>query len=93
MYGYVAKRASLVFLRLIVERRDSRSHGVHGKCVALEAEQVHLAALQQAWIGGSVRRMASHTTFSLHRSVLKGEGARFVRVAIEADHVLRGSGA
>ena len=46
----MAQRTGLIFLRLVVERRDGRRRRVDRKRVAFKAEQIYLAALQQARI-------------------------------------------
>ncbi len=61
--------------------------------MAFQAEQVDVTAAQQPWIGRSVRRVTCYATFSLDRRVLKCERAGLVRVAVEAELVLRGRGA
>src|SRR5579859_1828948 len=60
--------------------------------MAFKAQQVHVTALQQPRIRGTMGSVAGYAALSLHRSVLPGEGACFVGVAGEADHVLRGGG-
>src|SRR5215831_15299237 len=60
--------------------------------MALQAHEVHLAALQQSRIVGSVGRMASNAAIGFDRRVLPCEWPGFVRMAIEADLVLGGSG-
>ena len=61
--------------------------------MTLEAQEVHVAPAQQAGIRGPVRRVAGNATFRLHRSVLKSEWTGLIGMAIEADLVLRRSGA
>ena len=61
--------------------------------MTLEAQEVHVAPAQQAGIRGPVRRVAGDAAFRLHRSVLKSEWTGFIGMAIEADLVLRRSGA
>lgn len=90
--GNVTERAGLILLRLIVERRNSRSHRIHGKRVAFQTEQVDLAAPQQLWVRGTMRRMACDASFDLDWNVLEHEWSRLFRVAVEADLVLSRGG-
>ena len=89
MNGNVTRRTSLILLRLVMERGRRRSSGIHSQGVAFKTEKIDLAAPQQSWIGGSVRRMTCDTTLRLHGSVLESERSRFVGMAVEAHLVLR----
>ena len=60
--------------------------------VALQAQQVHLAYLEQARIGRSVRHMTGGATLGFHRQVLIDKGTPLVGVALEADLVQVGTG-
>src|ERR1051325_6493437 len=57
--------------------------------MALQAKQVHVASPEQPRICRSVGRVACHASFCFDRRVLKGEGPGLVRVAGEAELVLR----
>jgi len=74
----VAHGAGLILLGLVVEGRDGRSSRFDGERVALQAKQIHLAALEQSWIRGAMRRVAGHAAFDLHRFVLVDERTRLV---------------
>ena len=91
MNGRVAHRAGLIFLRLVMERRDRRGARIRRECMALQAQEIYLRAFEQPWIRGTVRRMASYASFDFHGLVLVHERARFVAVALEAAGVLGGS--
>lgn len=88
MNGRVAHRASLIFLRLVMERRDRLGARIRRECVALQAQEVYLRAFEQPRIRSTVRRMAGHASFDLHGFVLVHERSRFVAVALEAARVL-----
>ena len=92
MDRYMTHGAGLVFLGLIVERRNRRRCRINRERVAFQTEQVDVAAAQQPWIGRTMRRMAGHATFGLDWRMLKGEWTGFVSVAIEAELVLRSRG-
>ena len=62
----VAKRAGLIFLRLIVKGWRGRRTRVGGEGVALKANQIHLAALKQARVRRAMWHMASRTALRLH---------------------------
>src|SRR5262249_44467537 len=55
---------------------------------ALETQQIHLAALQQARIIGPVRGVAGNAAISLDWSVLLCKGPGFIGMTVEADLVL-----
>src|SRR5690349_17554282 len=93
MYGRMAHRAGLVFLGLVMERRSRGGRSVHRERVAFETNQVYVAALQQPRVRRTMRCVASHATLSLDGSVLPGKWPCLVRMAVEANHVLRSSGA
>src|SRR4029077_9163435 len=78
---------------LVMERWCGRSRRVHGQRVALKAEQVYVAALQQARVRRTMGGMASHAAFGLDGRMLPGERTGLVSMAIEANHILRGGGA
>ena len=58
--------------------------------MALQTEQVDVAQFQHMGIGSTVRQMAGLTSVDLHRLVFEYKGALLVRVALEADRILRG---
>ena len=58
--------------------------------MALETEQVDLAALEQARVRRAMWRMAGNTTLRPNPMVLEDKRPGLVHVALEADRVLRG---
>lgn len=80
----VTERTSLVFGRLVV---SGARGALHGKRVALQAEQVHLIDVQQPGIRRTMRRMATRATFRLHRDVLVDERPLLIHVAFETNRV------
>ena len=84
----MAQSASLILLCLIVESWRCRCPSIHRQGVALETEEIHLAALQQAGIRRTMRRMARCTAFGFHHRVFVNERTGFVGVAFEANRVL-----
>jgi len=58
VYRSVTESAGLIFLRLVVECGGGWSPDINGESMALQTQQVHLAALQQSRIGRTVGRMA-----------------------------------
>src|SRR6478672_10307038 len=60
--------------------------------MALKAQQIYVAAPQQARVGRAMRHVAGNATFRLDGGMLPGEWTGLVRVAVEANHVLRGGG-
>ena len=89
MYLHVADGASLVLIRLVMERRRARRREIHGRRVALQAEAVHVAASQQARIRRSVRDMAHGTALSLDGRMLVNPWPDRIDVTLGADRVLR----
>ena len=86
----VAHRAGLILLRLVVESGSGRGASrIRGESVAFQADQVYLCALQQARIGRAMWQMASRAAFDLDGFMFVHERAGFVRVALEANQVLR----
>src|SRR5262249_16464896 len=75
--------------RLVVKSWNRGRACVHGKRVAFQADEVNLGALQQPWVRGTVRRMASCAAFDFYRFVLIDKWSSFVRMAFETDRVLR----
>ena len=77
----VANRACLILRGLVVKVRRPGS-GAEGRAsVALQAENVQIASLDQARIWRTVRRMTGHATFRLNRLVFEDKWPLFVRVA------------
>ena len=89
---HVAEGTSLVFRCLVVKRRHPRYGGIDCQRVAVQAQQVDLAVIQQPGVGRAVRHVTGDAALDLDGLVLVNEGARLVRVAVEADHVLGGTG-
>lgn len=86
MYGYVAQRACLILLRLVVEGRRSWSAQVTR--MAAQAQQVHLVLHQQTLVRRSVRRMACRAALKL-RFMLVDKRPLLFRVALVANLVAR----
>ena len=78
-------RSAIPVLRVLVMLRPGRlpRADIVGLAVACQAQLVDRAVSQQPRIRRSVRRMAGHAPFGLHRSVLESEWALLVRVAFE----------
>ena len=78
-------RSAITVLRVLVMLRPGRlpRADIVRLAVARQTQLVDRAVSQQPRIRRSVRRMAGHATFSLHRSVLESERALLVRVALE----------
>lgn len=57
--------------------------------MAFQAQQVHLGALQQARIRRAMGQMASRAALDLNGCMFEHKRAGFVRVALEANQVLR----
>ena len=84
----MAKSASLILRRLIVERR--RAGRVCKRCrMARKAQQIYVADFQQVGIRRSVRRVARLAAFDLHRLMFKHKRSALFRVAGVAHRVLR----
>ena len=58
--------------------------------MALQAEQVDVAQFQHMGIGSTVRQMARLASIDLHRLVFENKRTLLVRMALEADRILRG---
>ena len=72
-------------LRLIVERGCTRCVDlVADRTMTFQAKLPDRAAVEHLWIGGTMRCMASGTTLSLKRSVLKSERPLLIAVALDA---------
>jgi len=83
----MAKRACLILHGLVVERGNRRRTRIDGQGMALQTQQVDLAALEQARIRGAVRSVAGGTTVDLYDRVFEYEWAGLVGVALETDGV------
>lgn len=57
--------------------------------MALQAEDIEVAGLEEMWIGGAMRRMARFAALWLVGLVFENEGALLVGVAREADRIPR----
>src|SRR6476660_1891633 len=80
----VTHRAGLILGRLIVRGTG----GPHDrKRMALQAQQVHLAHTEQAWIGGSMGHVARAAALCLNGNMLEHERSVFVSVALVAGRV------
>src|SRR5215831_6403323 len=89
----VTHSACLILLCLIVERWNSWRCRIDREGVAFEAEQIDVRATEQTRVRRTVRRVASHASFGLHRHVLERERTSFICVAGKANLVLCGGGA
>ena len=87
----VAQRAGLILRGLVMEGRRAGRIG-KGRGMARQAQQVHVADLQQMSVGRAVRRVAGLAAFHLHRLMLEYERAALIGVAREANGVLRRGG-
>jgi len=57
--------------------------------VALQAEDIEVAGLEQMWIGGAMRRMARFAALGLVGLMFENEGSLLVDVASETDSIPR----
>ena len=87
--GDVAQHARLEKARLVVKRRHARCAAKTGCRVALQAKQVDVAQFQHVWIWSTVRQMARLTAFDLDGRMFVNKRTLLVRVALEADRILR----
>ena len=55
--------------------------------VTLQAQQVHLAHAQEAWIGRPMGHVTTATSFRLHRYMLINKRSLFVGVALDTNRV------
>ena len=83
----MTQRASLILLGLVVKRGCSWRAGIHCEGVAFQANQIHLATVQEAWVGRTVRRVACDAALDFHGFVFENEGPSLIRVALETDGV------
>lgn len=88
MYLRVAHGACLVLSGLVVGRRYTRGREIIGNDMALQAERIHIAAGQQAWIRRSMRGMAGGATLRLYRGMFEDEWPSGLRMAFHAHRVL-----
>ena len=91
----VTHGARLIFLRLVMRGTNGRLrwHTAHRQRVALQAELVDLADLQQPRVGGSVRNVARGASLGPYREMLENKGALLFAMALVADLVLLSAGA
>ena len=87
---FMAYRASLILRRLVMKIWRSRSSAEGGSRMALQAENVQVAGLDQAGIGRTMWGMAGHAAFGLYWLVLENEWSLLIDVAVEADSIPRG---
>ncbi len=85
----MAHRARLILGGLVMRR--SRG-SLHGKCVTLQAQQVHLAHPQVTRIGRAVRCVTTAAALSFHRYMLIDERALLVGVAFDTNRIPAGHG-
>src|SRR5262250_1193397 len=88
----VAHRTGLVFLRLVVERGNRSRTRIYGEGMALKANQVHLAALEQPRIRRAMWHVAGLAAFDLYCLVLVHKRPSLVRVTLETHRILRRRG-
>src|SRR5436190_17676237 len=76
-------------LRVVIMLRTSRLNGtdIMRYAVAFQAKLVDSTVPQQARIRRSVRRMTSHATFGLYRSVFIGKWPLLIHVTLNASRV------
>lgn len=89
MDGCVTHCASLI-LGCLVMRWPVGS--LRGERMALQAQQIHLAHAKQAWVSGTMRRVATAATFCFHRHMLVDKWSPGIGVALGADGVSAGQG-
>ncbi len=84
----VAGIASLILIGHVVKRRRARRGKVHGGCVALQAQRVHVVPRKQAGIRRSVGEMAGETALSLDGWMFIHKGSHCIGVTFHADCIL-----
>jgi len=89
MNGCMAHGAGLIFLRLVMKSGGSSWADTHGKSMAFQTQQVYLRTFQQARIGRPVRCVACRAPFNFDGFVFKRVRSGFVRMAREANQILR----
>ena len=87
MDGCVTHCASLV-LRCLVMRRPAGP--LCGERMALQAQHIHLAHTKQAWVCGTMGRVATAAPFGFHRYMLVHKWSSGIGVALGADGVSAG---
>jgi hypothetical protein len=87
---HMAEGAGLELRVLVMEGGRLQRSRCADAAVAFETKLVHVAALEQARIRRSVRRMARHAAVGFLRCMLEDERADGLGVALPADDVLRG---
>jgi hypothetical protein len=85
---HMAYRACLELIRLIMKRGYAWCREIHGRRVALQAEVVDVADLQQTRIGRAMRRVARGAALGFDGRVLVNERPGGIDVAFGADGVL-----
>lgn len=89
----VATQAQLMRLRRVVVRTPRRvCVEVDRWRVALEADVVHVGAIEQLRVWASVRRMACGAALDLDHRVIIDPGSGLRLVALDAHRILQGSG-
>ena len=63
---------------------------LRGERMALQAQQIHLAHTKQAWVSGTMRRVATAAAFCFHRHMLVYKWSSGIGVALGADGVSAG---
>ncbi len=86
----MAQHARLEKARLVVKRRHARRAAKTGCRVALQAKQVDVAQFQHVGIWSTVRQMARLAALNLNGRMFVNKRTLLVRVAFEADRILRG---
>jgi hypothetical protein len=84
----VTERASLIFLSLIMERRNAGCRRIDGQSVAFQADEVHLGAFQKTWVARAVGRMTGDAPFRLRDRMLEHKRSFLLEVAFEANRIL-----
>ena len=89
MNACVANGARLILRSLVVRRPDGQvGRKVRRRRVALQADRVHVGAVQQPWIRSAVRSVASGAPFGLDHRVLIHKRPGRLGVALGANRIL-----
>ena len=88
----MAQGACLKLRRLVVVAGGATHSGAKADRVALETEQIDVAALQQAGVRGAMRNVARSASLGHLGGVLEDERTRFFHVTLEAYRILAGGG-
>jgi len=91
--GGVAQGAGLELRRLVVKSGGVTRHRAKADGVALQAQQVHLAARQQPRILRAMRHVAALAALAAQRGMFKDEWPGLLRVTFQANGSLRRSAA